>query len=639
MHLPRLRDDVRIDRTEAGTFAVRDGQGRDVAHLSEPGLWLLVRLDGAGEPDELLAGYRAEFGEALPPEELDAWIAELDAASLLVRDSRAAEVLRILHRHGLKHRRPGPERRAAREGDGRRGDGNQTAWFDRALFLLNEGDVDGALEIFDAFVAEDPAGARIAELAAILRAWQVHGGDERRDLSWRTFDAALEGLLRAGTCPACGAPFEVRPGTNRCRACGRSFTSWLLDHSAGRQRSAVEPRAAVEPHPTVASPEDPLPDPIPHPEAPVSPLDALGPDELADLQALGFDPAVFTALVQDYVAGTFPPNRLSADVRPPPPGAVERLAPAGTMQGDAFVDAGRQLLQQGRVGLVVLNGGMATRFGGRVKGVVDALPGRSFLALQAARLKSIRDELGTAPPWLLMNSQATDGATGEHLDDAAFFGLDPSRVRSFLQSGAPRISPEGEIVRQEDGSLWIYGPGHGDLAPCLRGSGALAWARDLGVEILLMANVDNLGASLDPALVGHFAASGAEMMAELAPKDPGDVGGAPASVDGRVQIVEGFAFPEGFDQDSIPVFNTNTLWFRVDALDREFPMRWYAVDKVADGIPVVQFERLVGQLSWFLETAWLEVPRDRFLPVKAPSDLEDLQPRLRQMFGGRLPVL
>ncbi len=371
----------------------------------------------------------------------------------------------------------------------------------------------------------------------------------------------------------------------------------------------------------------------------MTPLDDLSPEELADLEAIGFKPAVFAGLVAEYVAGTFPANRLTAPVTPPPSGAVQRLAPKGTRQGDALIDAGRQLLHEGKVGLVVLNGGMATRFGGRVKGVVDALPGRSFLSLQARRLKGLADELGTAPAWLMMNSRATDRATLDHLIEWGFFGLDRGRVRSFVQSGAPRITPAGDVVRKDDGSLWVYGPGHGDLAPCLRGSGALAWARALGVEILLMANVDNLGASLDPAVIGHFAATGAQMMAELAPKNPGDVGGAPAAVDGRVQIVEGFAFPDDFDQDSIPVFNTNTLWFRTDALDRDFPMRWYAVEKSADDRPVVQFERLVGQLSWFLETAWLEVSRDRFLPVKRPEDLEMLQPRLRAMFKASLTVL
>jgi len=45
--------------------------------------------------------------------------------------------------------------------------------------------------------------------------------------------------------------------------------------------------------------------------------------------------------------------------------------------------------------------------------------------------------------------------------------------------------------------------------------------------------------------------------AEVVRKLPGDRGGAPARVDGSLQIVEAFRFPEGFDQDRIDVFNTN----------------------------------------------------------------------------------
>lgn len=226
-----------IDRTDAGTFAVRDAQGRDVVHLSPAGVWLLVRLDGASEQAELLADYEAEFGEGFPAEELEGWIEDLDGAGLLVRDHRAAEVLRVLQEHGFRHRRPSVDRRHEERGDGRRDDDNRTAWFDRALFLLNEGDVDAALEIIDAFVAEEPRDLRMAELASVLRSVRDHGPDDRRDWGWRTFDAVLEGLLRTGTCPRCAAPFEIRPGTNRCESCGGSFTNWLLERSNEGRRT------------------------------------------------------------------------------------------------------------------------------------------------------------------------------------------------------------------------------------------------------------------------------------------------------------------------------------------------------------------------------------------------------------------
>ncbi len=365
-----------------------------------------------------------------------------------------------------------------------------------------------------------------------------------------------------------------------------------------------------------------------------SPLDDLRPEERSLLDSLGFDAAAFERLADALRAGALPPNQVQGVVAPPPEGAIRPPLPPATPQGAVMTEAGMRLLEQGRAAMVVLNGGMATRFGGRVKGVVDALPGRSFLGLQADRLA----RLASPAPLLVMNSRATEPATRAHLEQNGWFGLGEADVFCFLQSGAPRLTPEGDLFRDADGAISIYGPGHGDLLPSLRRSGALEWLLDRGVEYLLMANVDNLGGSLDPHLLGTFAASGDEMMVEVVAKDPGDKGGAPASVDGRVQLVEDFAFPDGFDKDSVPVFNTNTLWFRVDALDRDFPLRWYCVRKEADGQPVIQFERLVGQVSWFLRTGWALIGRDRFQPVKSPEDLEAAQPRLREMFG-RLRVV
>jgi len=368
------------------------------------------------------------------------------------------------------------------------------------------------------------------------------------------------------------------------------------------------------------------------------PLDSLTAAERALLDDLGFDGPTFAQLTEDFVADRLPPNRLAA-VEAPPSSAFLPVAASGTWQGDALRDAGLQALHGGTAGMLLLNGGMATRFGGRVKGVVDALPNRSFLALQASRLKALAAEIGRPVPLLLMNSHATDGATRDHLRDNDFFGLDPDSVRCFVQSAAPRLTPDGQLFRDDDGALSIYGPGHGDLLPSLRRTGALAWARARGVDTLLMANVDNLGASLDPALLGRMLAGGHDLLVEVVPKNPGDAGGAPAQVDGRVAIVEGFAFPEDFDADTIPVFNTNTLWFRTEALDAELPLRWYCVKKNAGGQPVIQFERLVGQASWFLNTGFVQVSRDRFLPVKSPADLVAAQPRLRALFGTSLKVL
>lgn len=150
--------------------------------------------------------------------------------------------------------------------------------------------------------------------------------------------------------------------------------------------------------------------------------------------------------------------------------------------------------------------------------------------------------------------------------------------------------------------------------------------RAAGGRYLHMSNVDNLAATLDPAVIGAHLASGCGLTAEVVAKDPGDKGGAPARVDGVAQILEAFRFPRGFDQDAIRVFNTNSFVLDVDAIDRDFPLTYFHVAKQVDGATAIQYERLVGELTAFVPTHFLEVPRrgvdGRFQPVKDPPELE-----------------
>jgi len=53
------------------------------------------------------------------------------------------------------------------------------------------------------------------------------------------------------------------------------------------------------------------------------------------------------------------------------------------------------------------------------------------------------------------------------------------------------------------------------LTFALRGCGILGRFRRAGGKLLYMSNVDNLGATLDPALVGAHIASGAKVTAEV----------------------------------------------------------------------------------------------------------------------------
>ena len=127
------------------------------------------------------------------------------------------------------------------------------------------------------------------------------------------------------------------------------------------------------------------------------------------------------------------------------------------------------------------------------------------------------------------------------------------------------------------------------------------------------------------------------MTVELVDKVPGDVGGLPAQVDGRMTIVEAFRVPRSFEVDRIPVFNTNTFVFDAALFERSWPFDWFAVRKSVGDRPAVQFERLVGQLADWVDAAWLRVPRtgaaSRFVPIKVPEDLALRGPEIEAVLG------
>ncbi len=352
------------------------------------------------------------------------------------------------------------------------------------------------------------------------------------------------------------------------------------------------------------------------------------------LERFRFDRATFEALRERFRRGEIggDADRISEAVEPMPAGAWTSLPPRGSAERARLEALGREAIAAGRVAVVVLNGGMATRFGGVVKAAVPVLDGRSFLDLKLADVGAG----GAGRAWtLLMNSFATHDATLALLREARPAGP----VRTFTQSVMPRLDEAGELFRDGAGRPSLAAPGHGDLSSALRASEAFAELRRAGGDIVMMANVDNLGATLDPAVVGAHLDLGGEMTVELVDKDPGDAGGAPALVAGRPQIVEGFRFPAAFDQSTIPVFNTNTFVFDAKAFDRDHELTWFAVRKKVDGLPAVQLERLAGELSALLETRYLLVPRrgaeSRFLPAKDPEELGRRLPEIREALTSR----
>jgi UTP--glucose-1-phosphate uridylyltransferase len=358
-------------------------------------------------------------------------------------------------------------------------------------------------------------------------------------------------------------------------------------------------------------------------------LARLAPDVRAMLAQYRFDAERLKRLAARLGHEHAEDNFVKGALAPPRPGDLARLPDEGSAELERLRDLGARALREGRVALLVLAGGMATRMGGVIKALVDAVPGKSFLDLRRAEVRAMGERYGATPPLWLMTSRSTDAgiraALGRELDGGA--------VATFTQHVSLRLTPEGDLYLDEEGRPSDYAAGHGDLPDALRESGLLQAFVARGGRTILMANVDNLGGTLDPAVIGFHLDQGKAVTCELVDKLPTDRGGIPASLDGRLCVLEEFRIPPSFDPRTVPVFNTNVFHFDAEALlGLDMPWTYFTVKKKVGDRPVVQFERLVGEVTSYLPTAYLHVPRtgaaSRFLPVKDNDELAARVPEI-----------
>ncbi len=353
-------------------------------------------------------------------------------------------------------------------------------------------------------------------------------------------------------------------------------------------------------------------------------LRSLPPETRSRLESYGFDDAWFVREAKRLHEEGRRDNRVRGEVAPPADDDISDLPEADSAEWTSLTDDGFAELEAGRAALVVLAGGMATRMGGVVKALVEALPGRTFLDLRLAGHRALEERVRRRIPFWLMTSHATDEAIREALGDR----LDGYYIATFPQMVSLRLEPGGGLFLEDDGKPSEHAPGHGDFPDALRRSGLLDRFLEDGGRYVTSANLDNVGATLDPTLIGMHRRLGGQVTCEVVDKVGTDRGGIPARLDGRPMILEEFRIPDTFDPATVRVFNTNTFHFDARALaDLDLDWTYFVVEKEVDGRPAIQLERLVNEVAMVLDTRFVRVPRDgaesRFLPVKDNDDLEE----------------
>jgi UTP--glucose-1-phosphate uridylyltransferase len=298
-----------------------------------------------------------------------------------------------------------------------------------------------------------------------------------------------------------------------------------------------------------------------------------------------------------------------------------------------------------RTVLLKLNGGLGTGMGlEKAKSLLVVKDGYTFLDIVA------RQAVVSGVPLVLMNSFSTRDDSLEALqrypdlmarNEAGCAGCIPL---DFLQHKAPKVLQAGlgpAAWPQEPELEWCP-PGHGDIYTALVTSGMLDRLLNSGIEYAFVSNADNLGAVLDPVLLGYFASRELPFLMEVADRTHADRKGghlARRASDGRLVLRESAQcsaadMPAFQDYNKHRYFNTNNLWLNLPVLKQTLIEKQGVLGlplirnsktldpRDASSPPVYQLETAMGAAIGVFEGAGaLRVPRTRFAPVKTCADL------------------
>lgn len=309
------------------------------------------------------------------------------------------------------------------------------------------------------------------------------------------------------------------------------------------------------------------------------------------------------------------------------------------------VGEGTKLLD--KLVVIRLNGGLGTTMGlERAKSLLRVKNKLSFNDIIARQLQSLGKRTGVSIPLIHMTSFSTDGDVKRAME--LYPDLSPGGLPiSFLQHRHPKIYVDTMTPAQEPVEELNWNPpGHGDIYAALLATGLAEKLLAMGKRYAFVANADNLGATVEPSILGYFVSSGAPFLMETAERTKADAKGghlARRKSTGRLVLREssqaptapgGEIIPEFQDVSKYRHFNTNNIWLDLQAVvqvarehDGSIPLPLISNKKTVNprdrgSRRVIQIETAMGAAIEVFEGARaLQVPRSRFAPVKSNNDL------------------
>ncbi len=210
---------------------------------------------------------------------------------------------------------------------------------------------------------------------------------------------------------------------------------------------------------------------------------------------------------------------------------------------DSYLETGLEAIRAGKVGAVLLAGGMGTRLGSDDPKCMYNIGLTKPVYIMQRLVENLQDvvaQAGVSIPFFIMTSEKNNEATINFMKEHDFFGYDKEKVFFFKQDMAPATDYEGKVYLEGKNRIACSPNGNGGWFTSMDKAGLIDKIHELGIEWLNCFAVDNvLQRIADPVFVGATIESGCATGAKVVRKvDPDEKVGAICLEDGKPSIVE-----------------------------------------------------------------------------------------------------
>lgn len=277
---------------------------------------------------------------------------------------------------------------------------------------------------------------------------------------------------------------------------------------------------------------------------------------------------------------------------------------------EEFTSAGIDAIKAGKVGAVLLAGGMGTRLGSDApKGVYNIGITKEVYIFQRL-IENLLDVVHLTDTWIhlfIMTSDKNHETTTRFFSEKNYFGYNKEYITFFMQDMAPASDYDGKVYMETKGKMSTSPNGNGGWFSSMMKCGVVDKLRKEGIEWLNVFAVDNvLQRIADPCFVGATIRKDCAVGAKVVRKNaPDEKIGVMCLEDGRPSIVEYYELTEELmntkDADGEPAYNFGVI---LNYLFREKDLE----EIVAKKLPLHVVEKKIPYLNEKGETVKPEEP-------------------------------